>query len=235
MGNTLQKPNESLEKKEGEEEEEGNGSSFTCEIFIEPVAANKKFKNKNLCTHPFCQECIAKYIQVKVQDDNTAKIECPGLYWFERCYCPNSNCKALVVNECETNGTLTKAQCPSCKQWFCFQCKLKWHAGYRCEESRNSRDRSDIMFCQLVERMNWARCPGCGHCVERVNGCSSVLCRCKTRFCYRCGRKLPIGCSCQRGSSYDCRITILIIVGTVVGLVGMILLGKYGKEDDITG
>ncbi|KAK9200844.1 hypothetical protein WN944_016043 [Citrus x changshan-huyou] len=80
MGNTLQKPNESLEKKEGEEEEEGNGSSFTCEIFIEPVAANKKFKNKNLCTHPFCQECIAKYIQVKVQDDNTAKIECPGLY-----------------------------------------------------------------------------------------------------------------------------------------------------------
>ncbi|KAH9783386.1 RING-type domain-containing protein [Citrus sinensis] len=262
MGNTLQKPNESLEKKEGEEEEEGNGSSFTCEIFIEPVAANKKFKNKNLCTHPFCQECIAKYIQVKVQDDNTAKIECPGLYckhnldtiscipiipasffskWcdvlcedyvlgFERCYCPNSNCKALVVNECETNGTLTKAQCPSCKQWFCFQCKLKWHAGYRCEESRNSRDRSDIMFCQLVERMNWARCPGCGHCVERVNGCSSVLCRCKTRFCYRCGRKLPIGCSCQRGSSYDCRITILIIVGTVVGLVGMILLGKQHNK-----
>ncbi|KAH9727382.1 RING-type domain-containing protein [Citrus sinensis] len=183
MGNTLQKPNERLEKKEGEEEEEeGNGSSFTCEIFIEP--------NKNLCTHPFCQECIAKYIQVKVQDDNTAKIERPGLYckhnldtfsckpiipaslfskWcvvlcedhvlgVERCYCPNSNCKALVVNECETNGTLTKAQCPSCKQWFCFQCKLKWHAGYRCEESS-----------QLMERMNWARCPGCGHCVERVN------------------------------------------------------------------
>ncbi|KAH9727383.1 RING-type domain-containing protein [Citrus sinensis] len=205
MGNTLQKPNERLEKKEGEEEEEeGNGSSFTCEIFIEP--------NKNLCTHPFCQECIAKYIQVKVQDDNTAKIERPGLYWVERCYCPNSNCKALVVNECETNGTLTKAQCPSCKQWFCFQCKLKWHAGYRCEESS-----------QLMERMNWARCPGCGHCVER------------TRFCYRCGRKLPIGCSCERGSSYDCMITILIIVGMVVGLGGMILLGKYGKEDDIAG
>lgn len=54
MGNTLQKPNERLEKKEGEEEEEeGNGSSFTCEICIEPMATNKKFKNKNLCTHPF--------------------------------------------------------------------------------------------------------------------------------------------------------------------------------------
>lgn len=42
MGNTLQKPNESLEKKEGEEEEEGNGSSFTCEIFIEPVGSGSK-------------------------------------------------------------------------------------------------------------------------------------------------------------------------------------------------
>lgn len=62
-----------------------------------------------------------------------------------------------------------------------------------------------------------------------------LIFRCKTRFCYRCGRKLPIGCSCERGSSYDCMITILIIVGMVVGLGGMILLGKYGKEDDIAG
>ncbi|GAY69272.1 hypothetical protein CUMW_270610 [Citrus unshiu] len=78
MGNTLQTPKENLAKEE-EEEEESSGSSFTCEICIEPMAASKKFKNKNLCTHPFSQDCIAKYIQVKVQDDNTAKIECPGL------------------------------------------------------------------------------------------------------------------------------------------------------------
>ncbi|KAH9727312.1 RING-type domain-containing protein [Citrus sinensis] len=206
MGNTLQTPKENLEKEE-EKEEESSGSSFTCEICIEPMAASKKFKNKNLCTHPFCQDCIAKYIQVKVQDDNTAKIECPGLEcrhdldpfscepiipsslfskWcdvlcedyvlgFERSYCPNTNCMALVVNECERNGTLKKAQCPSCKQWFCFQCKLKWHAGFRCEESGNLRDPNDIMFGQLVETMNWTRCPGCGHCVERKNGCSVVI------------------------------------------------------------
>ncbi|KAH9783283.1 RING-type domain-containing protein [Citrus sinensis] len=81
------------------------------------MAASKKFKNKSRCTHPFCQECIAKYIQVKVQDDNTAKIECTGLDYyvlgFERIYCPNRNCMALVVNESERNGTLKKAQCPS--------------------------------------------------------------------------------------------------------------------------
>ncbi|GAY53315.1 hypothetical protein CUMW_148360 [Citrus unshiu] len=52
MGNTLQTPKENLEKEE-EKEEESSGSSFTCEICIEPMAASKKFKNKHLCTHPF--------------------------------------------------------------------------------------------------------------------------------------------------------------------------------------
>ncbi|KAK9205814.1 hypothetical protein WN943_016084 [Citrus x changshan-huyou] len=205
MGNSLQRPTENR----GRQEEEGNGSSFTCEICIEPMATNKKFKNKNLCTHPFCQECIAKYIQVMVQDNNTAKIECPGLNckknldpfsckpmipsslfskWcdllcedyvrgYERSYCPNRNCMALVVNECERKGRMKKAQCPNCKHWFCFQCKLKWHGGYHCEESGNLRDRNDIAFGQLVERMKWARCPGCGHCVQRKNGCHVVVCR----------------------------------------------------------
>ncbi|KAH9783275.1 RING-type domain-containing protein [Citrus sinensis] len=248
VGNTLQTPKENLEKEE-EEEEESSGSSFTCEICIEPMAASKKFKNKHLCTHPFCQDCIAKYIQVKVQDDNTAKIECPGLEcrhdldpfscepiipsslfskWcdvlcedyvlgFERSYCPNTNCMALVVNECERNGTLKKAQCPSCKQWFCFQCKLKWHAGFRCEESGNLRDPNDIMFGQLVETMNWTRCPGCGHCVERKNGCSVVMCRCKTQFCYKCGGKYPLGCSCLRSFPCNCRraFPILFIAGII--------------------
>ncbi|GAY53312.1 hypothetical protein CUMW_148340 [Citrus unshiu] len=148
-------------------------------------------------------------LTLSVQDDNTAKIECPGLdckhnldpfacepvipaslfsKWcdvlcedyvlgFERSYCPNTNCMAMVVNECERSGKVKKTQCPNCKQWFCFQCKLKWHAGYRCEESRNLRDQNDIVFGQLVERMKWARCPACGHCVERKDGCSVVMCR----------------------------------------------------------
>ena len=41
---------------------------------------------------------------------------------FERSYCPNRNCMALVVNECERKGTLKKARCPNSKRWFCFRC-----------------------------------------------------------------------------------------------------------------
>ena len=72
MGNSPGKPRKALENPQEDDHE----SSFTCEICIEPTLASKKFKNTNICRHPFCQDCIAKYIEVKIQD-NTAKIECP--------------------------------------------------------------------------------------------------------------------------------------------------------------
>ncbi|KAJ4723634.1 RBR-type E3 ubiquitin transferase [Melia azedarach] len=245
MGNSLRKPSETLEDST-QKDEENNESSFTCEICIEPTATNNKFKNKNLCTHPFCQDCIAKYIEAKIQFNNTARIQCPGLHceqildpipckplipenlftrWcdllcddyvlgLERSYCPNRNCGALVVNECERNGEVKKAQCPNCKQWFCFQCKSIWHAGYRCEESENLRDSNDIRFGNLVEKMSWARCPSCGHCVEKKDGCFIMTCRCKTKFCYICGGMLPSQCVCnpKRGGCFALLVLIVMMV-----------------------
>ncbi|KAF5747726.1 RING/U-box superfamily protein putative isoform 2 [Tripterygium wilfordii] len=219
MGNSLEKQIENSANTPRETENE-DISSFTCEICIEPMLESKKFKNKNHCTHPFCQDCIAKYIQVKVEEDGTisgGNINCPGLNcpylldplscramisqgvflrWcdllcessvleFERrSYCPNRDCLELVVNEC--GGTVRKTNCPKCKQEFCFHCKTQWHAGFGCQEIR---DRNDILFGELMERMKWRRCPHCGHCVERLHGCSVVKCRCKTQFCYSCGEK----------------------------------------------
>ncbi|OVA06802.1 zinc finger protein [Macleaya cordata] len=56
-------------------------SFFTCEICIEPVPLNQKFENTKTieCSHPFCTDCIAKYIQVKVEEDNTSEIKCPNI------------------------------------------------------------------------------------------------------------------------------------------------------------
>lgn len=201
MGNSLQKHRDNLQQ-----EEDADHGNFTCEICFEPMSATKKFKKSNHCAHPFCQDCIAKYIQVKLEDF-TATIQCPGLNcqqaldplsctaiisqsvfakWcdvlcdnyflgFERSFCPNRNCRELVVNEC--GGTVKKCKCPHCKRLFCFQCKVAWHAGYGCEESRNMRDHNDILFGQLAERRAWIKCPGCGYFIERMHGCNSILCR----------------------------------------------------------
>ncbi|XP_022760817.1 probable E3 ubiquitin-protein ligase RNF217 [Durio zibethinus] len=202
MGNFPGKPRKALENPQ---EEEDPDSSFTCEICIEPTLASKKFKNTNICRHPFCQDCIAKYIEVKIQDNN-AKIECPEpscQYHLDPLVCRpmisatlfSTWCDLLCENcllgsersycpnrNClalvvnECRGNVKKAKCPNCKQLFCFQCQTVWHAGYHCEESEQMRDRNDVLFGQLVERKKWTRCPGCGQCVERLHGCSVVKC-----------------------------------------------------------
>ncbi|KAM7252394.1 hypothetical protein ACFE04_024277 [Oxalis oulophora] len=198
---------------------------FTCEICIEPTPTARTFNNNNLCTHLFCVECIAKYIQVKILE-NTAQISCPGLNcqhnidpissntmsliskpmfskWCEllcqdsvltlqKSYCPNRECMEMVVNECTNiNNIVKKSKCPNCNEFFCFECKKKWHAGFRCEDNEElTRNRNGILLGMLIESEKWQRCPTCGHCVQRSEGCRIIKCRCNTTFCYNCGKNM---------------------------------------------
>ncbi|XP_038686081.1 probable E3 ubiquitin-protein ligase RNF144A [Tripterygium wilfordii] len=260
MGNSLEKQIENPANNTPRETENEDISSFTCEICIEPMLKSKKFINKTHCTHPFCQDCISKYIQVKVEEDGITSggnINCPGLNcpylldplscrdmispgvflrWcdllcesavleFERrSYCPNRDCLELVLNEC--GGTERKTKCPKCKQVFCFQCKTEWHAGFGCEESR---DRNDVLFGELMEKKKWRRCPHCGHCVERLHGCSVVKCRCKTQFCYHCGEKLTTlhngcGCSFVQQVHTSCRDHFIFIAAFAIIILLMFLI-----------
>ncbi|KAI3867957.1 hypothetical protein MKX03_035173 [Papaver bracteatum] len=77
MGNTLQKH----KKSEGED-------NFTCEICLEScLPVDKKFRNytnnndkqNKECAseHHFCIDCIAKHIEVKVNDQGRSIIKCP--------------------------------------------------------------------------------------------------------------------------------------------------------------
>ncbi|XP_042494116.1 probable E3 ubiquitin-protein ligase RNF217 [Macadamia integrifolia] len=61
-----------------EEEEEEGLPSLTCEICIEPMRENNKFNNGNKCSHPFCLDCIVKYIEAKMEDNNRAEVSCPA-------------------------------------------------------------------------------------------------------------------------------------------------------------
>ncbi|KAJ0093748.1 hypothetical protein Patl1_26633 [Pistacia atlantica] len=206
---------EDSRQEELEEEVNATTGSFICEICVESVSENKKFKTKNHCVHHFYVNCIAKYIETKITE-NTVKIKCPGLdcqqvldpiscreiipqsifskWWFKRSYCANRNCRELVVNECGEN--LKKSKCPHCEELFCFDCKVAWHAGYGCEEARRHGIPNDTLFLQLVKRKAWIKCPGCGHFVERIKGCNSIKCRCRAEFCYECGKAIR-ECECR--------------------------------------
>ncbi|XP_042492758.1 probable E3 ubiquitin-protein ligase RNF144A isoform X2 [Macadamia integrifolia] len=52
--------------------------SLTCEICVEPMTETKKFSNNKRCAHPFCLDCIVKYIEAKIGENSTAEVPCPA-------------------------------------------------------------------------------------------------------------------------------------------------------------
>ncbi|PWA43767.1 hypothetical protein CTI12_AA533320 [Artemisia annua] len=183
--------------------------------------AAKKFMNSNICVHTFCTECMITYIQVKVEDkvsdikcpDMSCKNSLEPLLWrsvipnqlFDKwcdvlcesallgadgVYCPNRECSELILNECGDRN-LKRCVCPYCQKPFCFGCKVPWHDGYSCKESKKlmTRDENDVAFDLVYKKNKWQMCPKCRHGVERVSGCKRIRCRCGTDFCYECGKQ----------------------------------------------
>ncbi|KAI3907944.1 hypothetical protein MKW98_003589 [Papaver atlanticum] len=255
-------------------DEDNNNSFFTCEICVELVPLNSKFENiDTICSHNYCKNCIAKYIQVKVSQDNMSQIKCPnancsvvldtlscrsilsenvfekwcrvhcesavllesskGGFAYGRSYCPYRDCSELVLNECvETNGSnkVTKSNCPNCKKLFCFHCMVPWKDNHRCVDRNESIidiDSNDVLFIENAKLNKWVRCPSCYHYVERNQGCNTIVCRCKTVFCYSCGKKV---CICRYGPL--CEILLfcicLLIFWPIIGLYGLYRLIHWG-------
>lgn len=219
MGNTLQKlppipppplnppQPQNLELQQQPQSDDQN-TEFTCEICIEPSPiSERKFRNTNKCSHPFCTDCVLKYIRVQLEDNNVGDIKCPALncdHTLDPVACAALVGAPLFVRWCdvlcesailgldkcycpyrncnelivnECGGSVKKSRCGNCKRLFCFECKRVWHAEFGCDESGETMDRNDAAFGRLVEQKKWMRCPRCRHFVELVEGCRIVKCR----------------------------------------------------------
>ncbi|XP_047310217.1 E3 ubiquitin-protein ligase RSL1-like [Impatiens glandulifera] len=183
-------------------------ASFTCEICVEPnFLPELRFKNRDFCSHHFCNDCIIKYVKVKIEVDNTANIKCPGLRcdfnldilscrsilpvklfekWcdilfvkiiLELDHCYCPNQKCTTLMVNECGGDVKRSICHNCKQAFCFMCKTSWHDGFDCEENEEIKDANDVAFGVLVEKNKWMRC--------------------STKFCYKCGKNLMRRTICE--------------------------------------
>ncbi|KAI3952897.1 hypothetical protein MKW92_035417 [Papaver armeniacum] len=114
-----------------------NGRNFfTCEICVQIMSG---------CLHPYCTDCVAKYIQEKVIEHNMSEIKCANpdcnvifgrfLKWcrvlcesvvlldsskgglaYGRSYCPFRDCSELILND--NGGSISN--CPNCKKLLCF-------------------------------------------------------------------------------------------------------------------
>nr|GFA32471.1 probable E3 ubiquitin-protein ligase RNF217 [Tanacetum cinerariifolium] len=94
---------------------------------------------------------------------------------FDLVYCSNNECSQLIMNEF-SDGDVKRCVCPSCLKPFCYQCKVLWHDGYTCEDTR---DGNNVDFDVVCERngWKWKSCPKCKHCIEFLGGCHIVTCR----------------------------------------------------------
>ncbi|KAI6679799.1 hypothetical protein NL676_033680 [Syzygium grande] len=136
--------------------------SFVCEICVEPRTGGDLFRIKG-CSHAYCNDCVAKYVASKLQD-NVTRIGCPvsgcgGV--LEAVYCRsilppevfdrwgNALCEALILEaerfycpfrDCSAllirdGGEVVRdSECPNCRRMFCAQCRVPWHMGVGCEE-----------------------------------------------------------------------------------------------------
>ncbi|XP_048133192.1 uncharacterized protein LOC115746698 isoform X2 [Rhodamnia argentea] len=137
--------------------------SFICEICVEPLAKSDLFRIKG-CSHAYCNDCVAKYVASKLQD-NVTRIGCPvsgcgGV--LEPGYCSsilppevfdrwgNALCEALILEaekfycpfkDCSAllikdggAAVVRESECPNCRRLFCAQCRVPWHAGLECQE-----------------------------------------------------------------------------------------------------
>ncbi|KAI3937714.1 hypothetical protein MKX01_031192 [Papaver californicum] len=54
---------------------------FTCKICVEIFPLERKFKSMEMygCSHLYCTDCIAKYIQTTLVEHNISQIKCPNL------------------------------------------------------------------------------------------------------------------------------------------------------------
>ncbi|XP_021761794.1 probable E3 ubiquitin-protein ligase RNF144A-A [Chenopodium quinoa] len=100
-------------------------------------------------------------------------------------YCPFKDCSAALLEAEEGScgvekSTKVKVECPHCEREFCTKCIVAWH-GMDCEAFEkledNEKANEDVLFRNLAKDKRWVRCPSCKFYVERIDGCSELICR----------------------------------------------------------
>lgn len=94
------------------------------------------------------------------------------------------------MSTCDVHGSAALPQ--TCQQY---------RAELACEQAP-SPELAPLLALQRSKGWQW--CPGCGHLVEKRDGCWHMVCRCGCSFCYGCGHwqvraaVVPVGHCCMK-------------------------------------
>lgn len=141
--------------------------------------SNHSWSNSNRCDgHSLCWSCLAKYVEIQVMERGKANVRCPGL-----------GCSYRLLPEDVARAVETSQGKKSVLE------RLDALQSQRGEERLRElvhealRDRSSSWLLEESQP-----CPRCLVLARRETGCNSVVCRCGTNFCFRCGGPFDDGC-----------------------------------------
>ncbi|KAI1093641.1 hypothetical protein F5B19DRAFT_114487 [Rostrohypoxylon terebratum] len=109
-----------------------------------------------------------------------------------RVYCSRADCGSFIPEDYKFNHF---AVCPQCDALTCLKCKNQCHEG-DCPTNDGLTKVKD-----LAKEKGWAECPKCGHIIEKIEGCNSIVCSCGESVCYQCSNPMS-KCTCMR-EHYD--------------------------------
>ncbi|KAM7217204.1 hypothetical protein V8F06_007387 [Rhypophila decipiens] len=99
-------------------------------------------------------------------------------------YCPTPDCQQLY--RASRSALFT---CPTCQAVICTGCRSFSHEGLTCEQEQELMlSTGGYQELQKVKReLGIKHCPKCGIMIEKIDGCSHVICEgCGVDFCWSC-------------------------------------------------
>ncbi|KAJ3496296.1 hypothetical protein NLG97_g2761 [Lecanicillium saksenae] len=166
------------------------------------------------CGHVYCPGCLAHLVQDATADESLfpprcckkpipldsvkqfltdeliLEVEAKQLEFnvVDRTYCSNTECTSFIPPK---DIVADRGHCQLCETWTCTICKHASHPGL-CPDDPHKAE-----ILAIAKEEGWQQCYACNHLVELNTGCNHMTCRCKSEFCYVCGKKWKT-CDCEQ-------------------------------------
>ncbi|GMH22017.1 hypothetical protein Nepgr_023860 [Nepenthes gracilis] len=130
--------------------EHGESSQGFCSICMDAKPINEFINGSKSCNHSFCEECMAKYIAGKIQE-NISMVECPNEGCKEEL--EPQNCRDILPKEVFSRWSDVLRESVIVGSENFARSRVSWHSGTACEEFQSSVE-GDLMAENLAKDLS---------------------------------------------------------------------------------
>lgn len=173
------------------------------------------------CGHRFCKECLARSIDMVLQNQSTNNLRCYscwthlitqeeiaqiatpsqqeklGVIQLKEWLAKQSQVKYCPTPDCtyafiNADTCQSNTECPKCHKVYCNQCMTKHPEYMSCHAAKDQLASPDEKANKKWVELHSKPCPQCHAAIEKNFGCDHMTCsKCRYEFCWKCLRKYP--------------------------------------------